>query len=170
MTSSDLSRLLMDLSYLLSHLDFASPCIHSPHLAPVVCLQLWSPTTRFMYKKSTNLFPISPVLSESCFYSSCCWCLGWHCAAHRESWWGEQQGGQAVAEVKKTASTQHPASAFPLSPVHVWKHVCVGRTVFFSRLSFSVFYMCPQAVVLQHSEGLFLLFINANSMFAGFFR
>jgi len=49
---------------------------------------------------------------------------------------GVQQGGQAVTEVKKTASTEHPASAFPSSSLSFCVHICAEACVYLENIIF----------------------------------
>lgn len=49
---------------------------------------------------------------------------------------GAQRGGRAVAEVKKTASKEHPASAFPSSSLSFCVHVCVEACVYLENIMF----------------------------------
>lgn len=47
---------------------------------------------------------------------------------------GVQQGVWAVVEVKKTASTEHPASAFPTFCLSFCANVCVETSVYLEKI------------------------------------
>ena len=88
---------------------------------------------------------------------------------------GAQQGGRAVAEVKKTASKEHPASAFPLSSLLFCVHVCVEACVYLENIFFFHFpaksFTCALRQMCYSTLKVLLVFFlkNTNSLLAGSF-
>lgn len=56
---------------------------------------------------------------------------------------GAQRGGRAVAEVKKTASTEHAASTFPSSSLSLCVHGSVEECVYLENIIIIIFFYFP---------------------------
>lgn len=121
--SSEAPRLCLSLRSL--------PSPHSCSLSSALVTSHKVPTQKLLISLLPFPFPVKAVSTQAVAGA-----LGDIEQHTRSTGGGAQQGGRAVAEVKDTASKEHPASAFPSSlsfTVHlcVRKHLCTWRILFF---------------------------------------